>query len=368
MIRDTTSQERSKSQPLASLPAPPPPSTKLQPHPPLPQPQPQPPPPPLAPPRQVRIAVHVRRGDLVDADDDATRRWVTDSYYLAELPRLAQSLWYTQGLWPAFHVFSTVEKAWRSRRQLWERVLLHGAAGNASVQWHIDTPLVNTIENMADADVLVLAPSGLSGIAAQYSLGVHVTTTSGDAFGGLGRFNAVGWGGSVFLPRSWKLPNFKECGCRTVATYMHECGACGNISFETLPPAKTYEEHMFRDTCRICARGPSPTEAAAHVTSFGCVETCETHGGEIATRGHLRPLASKGCPAHMCTAAPWDTKETSTAWDFDHVLFACEVAALVQTKETLSAMSAQPLPGWQSIWSLLVAGPGHQTAEQQPFV
>ena len=129
--------------------------------------------------RVLRVAVHVRRGDLRNyASWAILGRWVPDPYYEKWLPRIAAAMWRGgQGVRSEWHIMSEGEtRLWAPLQRAWNVRLFK--AGASSVHWHIEarqSDFLTSIVHMIAADVLVLAKSAYSTLAATYSLGVLVS-------------------------------------------------------------------------------------------------------------------------------------------------------------------------------------------------
>ena len=168
----------------------------------------------------LQVAVHVRRGDLATyAHWMSLGRWVPDEYYQRQLPRVAAAIWRGgQGPRTIWHVMSEGGVAgWAPTRPVLEADLL--SAGALAVRWHVEATdgLVTTLAHMAEADVLLLGPSGYSTTAATYSLGLQLEVPISVQPGILERR------GPVFrcLGSIHVLPAPPACSCLTNASANH---------------------------------------------------------------------------------------------------------------------------------------------------
>ena len=111
------------------------------------------------PPGAVRIAAHIRRGDVTLAR--YAGRYTENDVYVAAFRRI-RDLIVPLGLTPYFEVYS------QGSEEEFAEFSEFGA------ELRIDTPLFEDVDRMATADVLLVAKSALSYVAAIYGTGVKL--------------------------------------------------------------------------------------------------------------------------------------------------------------------------------------------------
>ncbi len=200
----------------------------------------------------VVVAVHVRRGDLVDMRGGITThgRWVPDEYYELHLPRIAAALWRGgRGRKASFHVFSEGEAAWRALRPLWQQRLLE--AGAAGVHFHVDADAALSFAHLVGADVLVQAPSAFSAVASLLSAGVLVAP------------GAPRLGDGFDLGREHRLPPPPRCSCRAGASgrrQAHNCSlSCDRGRWRAPPTSRTSQRTAAHSDGEAATTQDAPT-------------------------------------------------------------------------------------------------------------
>jgi hypothetical protein len=113
----------------------------------------------------LRVALHVRYGDLSSANGDALDRWVPSAYYLSVVPPLLAALRAAAGgdRTLELHVMSEGVREWAAQRAEWEAAF---ASVAERVTLHIDDDVLSTLAHLMEADVLLGSPSAFSALAA----------------------------------------------------------------------------------------------------------------------------------------------------------------------------------------------------------
>ena len=293
----------------------------------------------------VRVAVHVRRGDLSTyAHWHSLGRWVPDAYYERWLPRIAAAMWRGgSGVRSEWHIMSESlpgrSSLWESLQKIWNAQLME--AGASSVHWHIedsDSDFLTTIDHMIAADVLLLAPSAYSTIAATYSLGVLVSVPFAKT---LGQPPTVPY--SDLLPAGLclrsvhVLPAPPACSCLVNRTlYMMSDGYRRYLEGR----AKTKTTPWYKSA--VDAIGDSWKAPA----SFSEIHQCYLYCRSKPTINNLEPVSSPPLDEGNCAAL----NRKPPFVPFDNTTFSAEVDVHISWKTVMASKSSTR---WASAWQIM---------------
>ena len=281
----------------------------------------------------LRVAVHVRRGDLTTYPHwTCLGRWVPDSYYKEWLPAIASAISLT-GRRSRWHIMSAAlgdGSSWAPLQRLWsERLIEAGALG---VSWHIDraSDFLDTLIHLLAADVLVLAESAYSRLAATYSLGVLISVP----FDVDPRAEAV-----AQYPQL--LPS--ELCLRTVHVLPAPpaCSCLSNRTLFLMNPSNR-ERWKYRHPKAVSALGDAHSATPSWSDTHQCWLFCRSHNR--ARGGAASPASTRIACARLRRSLP--------LVPFANRTLAAEIDEHLAWKRSLGA---EPMTPWTSASSLVAA-------------